>query len=109
MKIKIANIIQSPFAIYHNEGIEIYKILEQALANNEKIEISFDGIKRCSTQFLNACIGKLYLLKEPQLVDHSISFDYSIHPPLLKAKIDEVRSNAISHKEYDSYIENATA
>ena len=100
MKISIYNILNNEYAIFHNEGLEVYSCLEEGIRKKEKIEISFDKISRCSTQFLNACIGKAYLLNHKNDMDYLISFVDT--NPLLELKIKEVIDNAIHSKEYDN-------
>ena len=108
MQVLVKNIIQSTIAAFHNEGLLVYPFLERAYSNKEPITISFEGIDRCATQFLNASIGKMYLQFDPSMVDSLVSYSYGgLHN--LAAKIEEVRENAINSKEYDSLIENATA
>lgn len=106
MKITIANILKSDLAIYHDEGLIVYAKLQTAYDNKESIELSFVGLSRCSTQFLNASVGKLYLLNDPKMVDCMLTFEYGEHA-IVEAKIKEVRENAINSKEYDALVANA--
>src|SRR5688572_1267483 len=99
MQVVVKNIINSTIAAFHNEGLLVFPILERAYANKERVEISFVGIDRCATQFLNSSIGKMYLHYDPKLLDSLITYNYGnlIHLP---SKIAEVRENAINSKEY---------
>lgn len=106
MTITIAHILKSDLAIYHEEGLVIYQQLQEAFDKGEKMNISFEGLSRCSTQFLNACIGKLYLINKPESVDALVSYNYANYE-LMKLKVSEVRDNAINSKAYDTLIENA--
>lgn len=108
MKIVVADIIKSELAIFHEEGLQVYALLSSALTRGEKAEISFKGIERCSTQFLNASIGKLYLEFNPKDVDRFLSYKYG-DVNLLRSKIAEVRDNAIHSKDYDQFVGNALA
>jgi len=108
MKAVVKNIIQSTIAAFHNEGLQVYSFLEKAYDKKEHIEVSFEGIDRCATQFLNASIGKMYMQYDPTVLDALISYDYA-NLPHLASKIEEVKENAINSKEYDSLMENATA
>jgi|SRR5882724_1304812 len=108
MKVVVKNIINSTIAAFHNDGILVYSHLEKAFLNKEQVELSFEGIERCATQFLNASIGKLYLQYDPHAVDNILQYNYA-NLSNLKAKISEVRNNAINSKEYDSLVNNATA
>lgn len=107
MKVVVKNIIDSPIAAFHNDGLLVFSYLEKAFSNKEHVELSFEGIERCATQFLNACIGKLYLLNDPALVDSLVTYNYA-NLPNLEERIKEVRDNAINSKEYDSLVNNAS-
>ena len=106
MKVVVSEILNSSIAAFHNEGLKVFDLLETAIKAKEEIILSFAGINRCSTQFLNASIGKIYLLYNPTEVDRLLSIDTAqlIH---LSEKILDVKENAINSKEYDSLIENA--
>lgn len=108
MKAVVKDIIQSSIAAFHNEGLQVFPYLETAYKNKEHIEVSFAGMERCATQFLNASIGKMYMQYDPTVLDALISYDYA-NLPHLSEKIEEVKDNAIHSKEYDSLVENATA
>lgn len=108
MKVVIADMIQSDLAIFHDEGLQVYSYLASLLKSGEKIEVSFEKVERCSTQFLNASIGKLYLEFDQKLVDSYLSFNYG-EINLLREKIVEVRDNAIHSKDYDQFVGNALA
>jgi hypothetical protein len=108
MKAIVKNIIQSSIAAFHNEGLQVFSYLESAYKNKEHIEISFEGISRCASQFLNASIGKMYMQYDPAVLDTLISYDYA-NLPHIAQKIEEVKDNAIHSKEYDSLVDNATA
>lgn len=108
MSINIQNIINSKVAAFHNEGLQIFILLEEAYAKKQTVEISFEGLQRCSTQFLNAAIGKMYLQYDPALLNILIHYNFGTLQNLL-AKIEEVKENAIDSKEYDTLLENATA
>lgn len=105
MTISIQNILNNEYAIFHNEGLSVYEILKNKIENREKTQLSFQGISRCSSQFLNACIGKLYLLYKQDQIDSLLTFENTNE--LLDLKIKDVIENAINSKEYDSLIDKA--
>lgn len=108
MKASVYDIIQSELAIFHDEGLQVFELLSSSISKGEKAEVSFEKIDRCSTQFLNAAIGKLYLLNDPEKIDDLLVIDYTSYTDL-KEKVAEVRNNAIHSKDYDLLVENATA
>jgi len=103
----VKNIINSPIAAFHNDGSLVFEKMEIALLGGEAMLLSFEGITQCSTQFLNASVGKLYLQHSPEIVDSLLSFDYA-GLPHLAFKLAEVRENAIHSKTYDAILEEAT-
>jgi hypothetical protein len=108
MVITIKNIIKSDIAAFHNEGLQVFTLLKKAYSKKQPITLSFEGIQRCSTQFLNAAIGKMYLQYNPALLNDLLQYNYGdLHN--MDLKIEEVKENAINSKEYDSLLENATA
>lgn len=60
MKLVIADRIQSQTAAFRDEGQDVYAVLEQAMHAKQPFELSFERLETCSTQFLNASIGRLY-------------------------------------------------
>lgn len=108
MLIPIHHIIHSNVAAFHNEGLKIFSLLEQSYTQNQEVELSFEGLDRCSTQFLNAAIGKMYLQYDPASVDQLIHYNVG-QLQNLRAKIQEVKENAIDSKHYDNLLGNATA
>lgn len=107
MRVVVKNIINSPIAAFHNDGSLVFEKMEIAIRNEESILLSFEGITQCSTQFLNASVGKLFLQYPAENVDALLSFDYS-GLPHLDHKVAEVRDNAIHSKTYDAILEDAT-
>ncbi len=98
MKILVSDILNSKIAAFHNEGLQVFPLLEQQLNHREKVELSFEGIDRCSTQFLNASIGKMYLLYDASMVDSFLVINPGSLSSLM-SKVDEVKANAIVSKE----------
>lgn len=107
MEINISNILSSNSAIFHDEGILVYNIIEKELKDNKKVLLSFEKLDDCSTQFLNASLGKLYINFSPKFLDTYLSLRLSEKIPLLERKIVEVKNNALNHGPYDKIIQNA--
>lgn len=59
-KIIILNIIETPNAIISSYGNLIYNEIVSAFDENDKVLLSFKGLKNCNSAFLNSCIGELY-------------------------------------------------
>lgn len=62
MNILVYEILKSQNAVFHDDGLAIFNTIKPILkANDSKIQVSFEGIKICTLQFLNASFGKLIL------------------------------------------------
>ena len=62
MELSVYNILNgSRDAVFHDDGLAMYKEVAPFVKRGEVVEVSFDGIRVCTTQFLNAFIGKLLL------------------------------------------------
>ncbi len=108
MEIKVLDIIKSELAIFHNEGLQVHQVISESIKKNQPVKINFTGIERCSTQFLNAAIGKLYMEFKPATVDNNLQYDFSTSKGL-ESKVNEVRLNAINYKAYDNLVATAIA
>jgi len=108
MKIIISKILNSESAVFHDEGNEIYLSLQDAFNKGEKVEISFEGLEFCSTQFLNACIGKLYLNFPKELVEESLIIE-DVEDEMLRFSIRKVIANALNPREYNQILDDALA
>ncbi len=107
MKATVRNIINSSVAAFHSDGLQVFAVLDKNLKSKKHIVLSFDGVKHCSTQFLNAAIGKLYLKYSSKTIEEYLSYNLGIIPHLAE-KIKEVKENALNAAEYDRLIERAT-
>lgn len=102
MRITVSDILESKIAAFHNEGLQIFSMLEEQFKKHQRVELSFEGIERCSTQFLNASIGRMYLLYEPEAIDDFISVNPGTLSSLM-SKIEDVKENAILSKEDSTF------
>jgi len=58
--ILIQEVISKNIAFSDEDAEKVYKILSDAIAKGEKIELSFKGIDMLISRFLNVAIGRLY-------------------------------------------------
>lgn len=109
MKITIFDILQTKSAIFQEEGEQIYFMIEEAISKKKlPIEISFENIENCSTQFLNACIGKLYLSFQHTDIDANIVYT-NLNASNLGLKIHDVIENAKHYESYNGLLNQAIA
>ena len=103
MKITIFDIISSEYAVNYEDGKFLFEAIKAL--KNKSFTISFVGITRVSTLFLNESIGK-FILQNPKSAD-SIDFIYPLEKPLVKKKVEDVIENALMGEEYDKLINAA--
>lgn len=108
MKILLSDIVKSDVLAFHEEGLNVFPLLENALKKSTRLEISFEGIKMCSTQFLHSSIGKLYLMYPESKIEELITFDFA-SIPLLKEKMEKVIWSSINSSVYNKIISEATS
>lgn len=104
----VKDIIDSSIAAFNSDGLRVFDEIKCSINKGESIRISFGGIKRCSTQFLNACIGQAYLRYPQEDLTEYIHYDYS-DVYNLKEKIEEVIENALHPEFYDSLLEKSAS
>lgn len=98
-EVKIRSIIKSSLAIYHKEGEEIFDLLQKEIDKEKLVRLSFKKMKRCSMQFLNASIGRIYLLNDEEVASRLLVYDYGDLSDFLSVRLKEVIDNAISQKK----------
>ena len=79
MNISVYDILESQNAVFHDDGLRVFTAVASDFKENEdEIQISFEGIKVCTTQFLNASFGKLLLTFGEDVVRkriHPVSYE----------------------------------
>lgn len=60
-ELKIIEVINTQNAILHEFGLQVFDRVKPLIEANEKVLISFEGLKNVTSGFCNASIGKLYL------------------------------------------------
>jgi hypothetical protein len=108
MKNYIKEIISSTFAGYHSEGLKVYSLLEKEIAAQNTVDISFKDVESCSTMFLNACIGKLYLTFPKASIEKLLIISDTSHISNFDKKLGDVISNALNSEIHDQIIREAT-
>jgi len=107
MKVSVYQILNSDSAIFHDEGLSVYDAFQSQLAS-QTIELSFESISTCSTQFLNACIGKAYLTF-PRYAEQNLKVVDFDQMPLFKSKLDDVIENALHYADVEPLVNKALA
>lgn len=100
--LKIIDILNKKNAISRTQGLKLYNILIELNPS----EISFEGIERVSTAFLNASIGKLYYSGKIQSSD--VNYIYSDVNTIIEEKVNDVIENALLGDKYDELVGSLT-
>ncbi|MEX2410026.1 MAG: STAS-like domain-containing protein [Candidatus Paceibacterota bacterium] len=108
--INISEILNKPNAILHTDGNKLYDAIIESIPGSKEITLSFEGISHCTTSFLNASLGKLWMNK-PELKDF---FTFHEASPSLIEKIEMVKDHALNQNKRENwesaareYLENA--
>ena len=59
-KIVLVTAVGSPFCVAIEDGNKVHNLIAEAFDKNERVAISFAGVRRLTTAFLNAAVGQLY-------------------------------------------------
>ena len=106
MKVVVSDIIHNNIPAFHEEGLLLYKVLSDTIAKNDEIEVSFEGVEICATQFLHAAIGKLYLSYPSDTIDRLVHINYG-GVSNLEEKIKKVKWSALNQAKHDQIISEA--
>ena len=90
MTINIASVINSDSALYYSEGVKVYSLISKEIKNKKAVTLSYIGLEKCTTQFLNAAIGKLYFNFNKSKLNSLLFFEDIQSLQLLKEKINDV-------------------
>lgn len=104
MKVFINHLIDASNAISHSDGLTVYDYIK-SVGNTENTIVSFEGINRVSTAFLNAFIGKLIV--EGSFEENIIDRDST--KEMILMKIDNVIKHAKDYKVYNKIVDDAAA
>ena len=103
MEIKVLAIIQSSLATNISDGVALF----DAIKNHKpsEITISFIGVDRLSSLFLNESIGQYVLQNSKSIQD--LNFIYPKGKEMFQYKVEDIIENALLGDEYDEFVDNA--
>jgi hypothetical protein len=58
--VSISSIVGSGICVSASDGQKVYNVISESVASGDRVQISFSGITRMTTAFLNAAVGQLY-------------------------------------------------
>ena len=111
MKISVYEILGSPNASLHDDGLALYNVVMKNIDKHidEEVNIDFSEIKRCSTLFLNASFGKLLADLGEELVKkhiHPSSYEQILN---FMGKYNDIWDNFSNKSNYQAYRDEAFA
>ena len=101
MTIQLNNFLSNKSPISRGLGGLLFEKLNESIEKSENIELSFEGISSCSSAFLNASIGKLYLKFDSSVIEKLLQL-IDVEDSLVSQKIEDTISaakNAAAHQE----------
>lgn len=103
----IASVISNKYAISQEDAQQIFPSLEDAVTQQQSIDLSFDGIENCSSIFLNNLLGKLYLAygEKVDLYIHFTGIDKDDR--VLPTQLERLRKRALNPQVYKPIFDNA--
>lgn len=60
MHIELVDVVGGPICVDTSDGHKVNQIAAECLASDSPVTISFSGVDRITTAFLNAAVGQLY-------------------------------------------------
>lgn len=102
MVVSIFNTINSDLALNQTDGVMLYETIAKTKPND--LTISFEGISRISTVFLNESIGA-YAQEHPEEMKF-VQFLYPSDKEIFKFRVEDIIENALLGETYDSYVDN---
>ncbi|MDM1137815.1 DUF4325 domain-containing protein [Empedobacter sp. R132-2] len=101
MKINILDIINSNLATNIEDGVNVFNVISDI--NPDSLILSFEGIKRISTAFLNESIGQYALIHNNV---NTNNFVFPEDKPMFKLKVEDIIENALLGDQYDELVDN---
>ncbi|MEE9406553.1 MAG: DUF4325 domain-containing protein [Polaribacter sp.] len=103
MKISVLDVIQSELATNITDGSVLFEAIKSYKPS--EIIISFVGIRRISTLFLNESIGQYAINNATNIQE--LNFEYPVGKEMFSHKVEDVIENALMGDEYDTLVDNA--
>ena len=93
--IRVSNVIGSSICVAVEDGQKLFDVLSQAMAKNNQLELSFDGIDLIIPAFLNVAIGQLYGTFSEETIANVLSYTHLEDND--KALLELVIANALRY------------
>lgn len=60
VRVNLASVVEGGICVAASDGQRVYEQISQIVRNGDRAVLSFDGVTRMTTAFLNAAVGQLY-------------------------------------------------
>lgn len=92
LRIVISEIIESRAAISSRKADKVYEAVSRELQGGNSVELSFEGVERILSSFLNAAVGRLY--GEFKEIELRKALNYTDIPEHVAPLLDRTIENA---------------
>lgn len=108
MRLILKDILGNTDLLSRSLGHSLYTILEKEIKKNNSVKLSFDGIELCSSAFLNASIGKIYIRFHKKDVDSLLEIT-DVTNYTIKETIADVIENSKDYEYHESLMDGVVA
>jgi len=105
--LQIFSIINKKYADTLEDAERILPIVEEAIKNRKRLDLSFEGLDICSTIFLNNFLGKLYLSFGNDVDQYIHYTGFPDNNTVISNKIERLKKRALNRDAYDEIFNNA--
>ena len=109
MQISVFEILRSPNAMFHQDGLKLHSVMTEAMAHHRKVTIDFAQLNILTTQFLNASFGKMMMEKGLPYFYKHIQVINTDHLTTYATKMEWVIDNIKNTDEYRSVLDAVLA
>lgn len=109
--IAISQIVGGGICVSAIDGQKVYEELYKAVASGNKVTLSFSGITRMTTAFLNAAVGQLYGEFPEDVIRKQLAAPINYedwHLNRLKLVVDRAKDYFSDQAKIDEIIEHNT-
>ncbi|WP_431294513.1 STAS-like domain-containing protein [Pedobacter sp. P26] len=109
MQISVFEILNSPNAMFHQDGLKLHRAIIEALEKEDGVEVSFAQVKVLTTQFLNASFGKIMVEKGMSFFAKKVKVSNTDHLATYETKLEWVVDNIKNNDNYRTMLDAVLA
>ena len=109
IRLKLVDIVGSPNCVDTVDGHKINEAVSEQLGLGNSIVLSFEGVERITTAFLNAAVGQLYNEFSEEVIRQHLRFEdiTSINPVVLTRVIQRAKEYFSDPEKFDAATRDA--